>query len=257
MSLLQSKAAYLTINRTKASWTYGESKLSLPLAFDNNNLDFAELKSSLLKQIKTRSGSKVTINLNSGWIRFLILPWQAHLFAEQDWLALAKNQFKTVYGNHSAAWEIKLAFQGYGNPVIATAVDQYLCHGFDQIAEELGWKLVVMQPSFIDLSNQFCKKERGNCWLLMIEQDLIVLFEAKKGIWQKVSMASIPVGQTDKTILRLVQQAMVRNAESTDTTKIYVFDSAGTEHRDLLSDFGMESKTLRPDWQVINGGVAL
>ena len=257
MSLLRSRVAYLTLNRAEASWSYGQSKLSFPLAFDNNNLDFSELRSSLLKQTKLGSGRKVIVNLNSGWVRFLILPWQAHLFSEQDWLALAKNQFKTVYGNHAASWEVKLAYQGYGHPVIATAIDQYLCNGCDEMAEALGWKLDVMQPSFVDISNRYCNPSRGNSWLLMIEQDLILLFEANNGIWQKVNIASIPDGQTHKTILRLVQQVSIQRAETASKTKIYVFDSAGAEYRDLLSDLGMDIQMLRPDWQVISQRAAL
>jgi hypothetical protein len=220
------------------------AKITLPFT-SSHSINFDELNSSLPAEMKALSGKKVTVTVGSAWVRYLILPWQPNIYSKKDWAALAQNHFRERYGLKARDWDIQVSMQGYMQPVIAAALDRDLVIGLDKLAESNGWQLQVIEPSFATLVNRHRRKWKDNDWLLIVENDRLLLAESNKGVWQRFRVMLSTAETLGKSALMLVQQARQFNSEP-GKKQLFLFTSNSHLTQDFIED--MEVQLISENW---------
>lgn len=201
-------SAALSLRRGRKSWT-------APLSFQRNgSLDFEGLNTAMPLPMKKLSGKPIRLVLGSNWLRYLLLPWQANLYASKDWLALATNRLRELYGHHALSWDVQICFQGYQQPVIVVAADKSLTEGLDQLADNYRWQITATEPTFAAIVNRYRRHWRGEAWLLLVEQQHVLLAESQGGVWHRFSRLLSSADRVNRDIVLLLQQAKLLGADN-------------------------------------------
>lgn len=219
---------------------------SQPLPFERpEQIDFDALAAALPTPMQKLAGRKLTIILANSWVRYLIVPWQEHVYAHKDWLALAQNRMRERYGPKSAAWDVQISMQGYRHPVVAVAIDKQLSEGLDRLAGQQRWQVQGIEPAFAVLVNQYPRHWRGESWCLMAEHNRLLLAESKAGVWQRFSSMVSSPGMMEQHALMLVQQARQFNPE-TRKRRLFLARSTTFPSEDFIKD--IDIRLLPADW---------
>ena len=228
----------LSLRRGRKSW-------SAPLSLQRNGaVDFEALTTAMPVQLKKLSGKPIRLVLGSNWLRYLILPWQANVYARKDWLALAYNHLRELYGHHALSWNVQLSFQGYQQPVIVVAADKSLTEGIDQLADSYRWQISATEPTFAAIVNRYRRHWRGEAWLLLVEQHHVLLAESQGGVWQRFSRLLSSADRLNQDIAFLLQQANQLGDENPKRQIYFCGDGGITEA--VLKEMGI--KAIPTDW---------
>jgi hypothetical protein len=217
-------------------WLYhqGQSRqLALQTSSSRQSIDFNVLNEQLEPYMTSLSGKAINIVLANAWVRYTILPWQPYLYAKRDWQAVAERYLRSVYGKAASMWNISVSMQGYGQPLIVCAVDSIISEGFDDLARRNGLQLNSLEPAFANVVNHYQHCFRSDSWLLMAEENRLVLAQSYQGIWQHFSVSVPPPGQANQQSLTLVRQARQLSSEA-DQVKLYLCGHSSL----IASDFG-------------------
>ena len=211
---------------------------------DSQHIDFDILSAALPAEMQKLAGKPVDIILANSWVRYLIIPWQPHLFSRADWQAVAERKFREVYGNSSSHWNIVLSMQGYGKPLVAAAVDREVCEGLERLALQQHWQLDHITPAFSALTQRYARHWHGHAWLLMLEHNRLLLAQSDSGVWKQFKLALPPqsdIAETAATLVRQARQSQIGNAK----LKLYIYQSSNV----IGTDFGdgIEARILNPD----------
>lgn|GEM_PF-4215121 len=245
MSLLWAEPDRLILGSDALSLRRGRKHWSAPVLLQRNgSVDFEALNTALPTQIKKLSAKPIRLVLGSSWLRYVLLPWQANVYARKDWLALAYNRLRELYGHHALSWEVQLCFQGYQQPVIVVAADKSLIDGLDQLAENYHWHISATEPSFAAIANRYRRHWRGEAWLLLVEQQHVVLAESSGGVWHRFSRLLAKEERLNRDVARLVKQAEQLAGENTKR-QIYLCCESEITDPELKA---MGLKPLPADW---------
>lgn len=66
---------------------------------------------------------RLVVILSGAYVRYRVLPWNAALASESEWLAYAQHEFGAVLGNVAAGWRICLSDAGSRMPRFACAAE--------------------------------------------------------------------------------------------------------------------------------------
>ncbi len=212
---------------------------------DSNHIDFDKLAVSLPAQLRKLGGHRINLVLSNYWIRYLILPWRDHVYARKDWLALARNSMQAQFGVNAAEWDVDVHLQGYGKPVVSVATDQALVTGLDRLADQLGWQIQRIEPAFSALVNRHPKQWRGDSWLMMADDNRLLLVESKAGIWHRSSSMLSSPEMLNHHAMMLLNQARQFNPE-TKKRRLYLCRTGVLPEQNLVE--GLETKLLPADW---------
>lgn len=130
----------------------------------------AEHTQAMLGQLAQRyraSGLPVRVYLSSHYVRSLLLPWQPGLSGESEWQAYARHVFDEAFGTRSRI--IRLARQGYGQPLVAHALDEGVQQEITTALAASGLKLKSMEPYCGATVNQYRKRLPLEGWLFTAE----------------------------------------------------------------------------------------
>lgn len=219
---------------------------SISLPFESpERIDFDALAASLPVPMQKLAGRKINIILSNCWVRYLVLPWHQHVYAYKDWLALAQNRMREQYGARAAGWDIQISTQGYAKPVLAVATDRQIAEGLDRLADQHRWHLQQIEPAFATLVNRYPRHWHGDSWLLMADNNHLLLAESKAGIWQRFSLMLSSTQMMQQHALMLVQQARQFNPE-TRKHRLFLWRSGVCPKEDFIED--MDVRLLAADW---------
>lgn len=225
---------------------------SQPLPFERQeHIDFDALAASLPLQMQKLAGRKLTIILANCWARYLIVPWQEHIYSHRDWEALAQNKMRERYGAKAADWRIQISLQGFGQPALAVAVDTQLAEGLDRLADQYRWQVQAIEPAFAAVVNHNPRHWRGDSWLLMVEHNRLLLAESKSGVWQRFSTMLSSPDMLEQHAVMLVQQARQFNPES-QKQRLFLSRSGKLPDQDFIKD--IDIRLLPTDWLSSEGG---
>ncbi len=208
-------------------------------------IDFDLLSASLPEAMHKLRDRKIRIVLANNWVRYLTLSWIPHLYGHKDWLTVAQNQMRERYGAKADNWQVKVHFQGYGQSVIAAAIDRQLAEGLDRLAEQHRWQVDTIEPAFASLVNQYPRYWRGDSWLLMAEHHRLLLAESKSGIWQRFSLMLSSPQTITQHAQTLIQQARQFSQEQ-HSPRLYLYRSDSAPAQDFIED--MKVRILAADW---------
>lgn len=233
---LWSDAERLILGDKTLIWLRRGKKHSLTLPFERpGHIDFAALAALLPEPMQKLAGRKIKIILSNSWVRYLVVPWQQHVYAQKDWLALAQNLMRERYGARSADWDVQISMQGYRQPVLAAAIDRQLAEGLDRLAEQHRWQLQGIEPAFAALVNRYPRHWRGDSWLMIVEQNRLLLAESKAGVWQRFSTMLSSPDMLDQHALMLVQQARQFNPDSRKR-RLFLSRSGAVPDQNFIDD---------------------
>lgn len=134
-----------------------------------------------------RSRPEVTVVLSSHFVRYALLPWNAALKSESEWLALARHRFVSVHGAAAEGWTLRLSETTRRGPLIACAADSALIEGVGARIAGAGARLVSVQPYLMAAFNQIRRLiGAGSCWLVIEEPALLALALIRRGTWQAI-----------------------------------------------------------------------
>lgn len=114
------------------------------------------LKTKLTASVPKRT--RVAVILSNRLVRYMVVPWHPALMARSERLAQARHCFRETYGDMAADWEIAMNAGGYGQAVLASAIDRTLLAGLREVCRE--WNLQSLQPYLTSAYRQFRRKIR-------------------------------------------------------------------------------------------------
>lgn len=245
MSLLWAEPDRLILSSDRLSLRRGHKTWSAPVSFQRNaTVDFESLNTAMPAQMKKLSGKPISLVIGCSWLRYLLLPWQANVYARKDWLALAYNRLRELYGHQALNWDVQICFQGYQQPVIVVATDKPLTEGLEQLADSYRWQIRAAEPSFAAIVNRYHRYWRGEAWLLMVEQQHILLAESQGGVWQRFSRLLSSPDRLNQDITSLIHQARQLGSENAKRQIYFCYD--GDIADQTVKTLGL--KRIPADW---------
>jgi hypothetical protein len=159
-----------------------------------------------LRTAMERNGQRrtdVAVVLSSHYARYALLPWNAAIKRDAEWLALARHRFAAVHGNAADGWAIRVCSTGHQGPRIASAIDNELLLALEE-AMPPGAALTSVQPYLTAAYNrlqQAILKER--CWFVVEEPGRLTLAFIDHGVWKaiKTRRRDVPSSMTLPDIL--------------------------------------------------------
>lgn len=197
--------------------------------------DFSKLDSIIEKYKTLFHKQSVNIILSHHFIRFIVLPWQEHIFKTQDWQAIAQHGFKKEFGSMANEWQTSVHFFGFGKPVLATAIDKVVIRQLDDVAKKIGFTLAKISP----LLNACWISQRTDDWLLIAEPEKLLLIQMQNGICRQLLLDVPPAGHEQQHSSHLVQRAMIQLPQKMHPKRVLAFVSG-----ELLSAWQNESELI-------------
>lgn len=147
--------------------------------------------------------------LSNAMTRFLVLPWQEALENDEDWQSFARHGYVGVYGATAETWRIRLAIQGYGQPVVACAMDNELAEGIIATLSDSGVRLAGVIPFFNAGIERFRKRLKDKeSWFVQSEPGQLTLSRISNG-----SIIHIATRRIDHVSPEAVSQVVARELD--------------------------------------------
>lgn len=154
-----------------------------------------------------KSGKNIRLIVSNHFVRYSVLPWQPEIVSREDWVAIAQHDFRKRYGTVAERWKICVSLNGFGSNIVASAVDESLFEGLNNIAQEHGCKLIAIEPFLMSVFKQY-QSNAGQQWLLIAEPERVLLCEMAGNQWQRFSVISPPQQKEVEQALLLVQRSL-------------------------------------------------
>jgi hypothetical protein len=132
----------------------------------------------------------VKIYLSNHQVQLLALPWQETLDGDDEWEAYARHAFDTAFGGQHGR-RVRIALQGYGQPVIAAAIDEELHAAIQAAIERAGSSLRSVEPWSIAALDHQRRTLGRDCWFFAVEPGMIAGMRIEDGMLASVSMHPI------------------------------------------------------------------
>lgn len=142
-----------------------------------------------LATLKARLGDSVSgrteysVVLANRFVRYVIVPWHPALMRHAERLAHARHCFKETYGEIASGWDVTISGAGYGEPVLASAIDQLFLAGLRDAFE--GKRLRSVQPYLTAAYGQFrktlAKSGAGPAYFGVVDADDLSLLRLVNG----------------------------------------------------------------------------
>ena len=208
--------------------------------------------SQVLAELENNGSSitsrKVRIILSNNMVRYAVLPWQSDIYSQQDWQSLAENHLRNVYGAMVDSWRVNVAMQGYGNPLIVSAIDQGLLLRLEGIAQKFNWQIDAVEPALMTVFNQYSIQLKSNDYLLMVEPQRVLLAEMDGNGIIDFSLFSPVTGQELKESNNLINRALLLQSSELKN-KLHVFGVDGSQlniesENIMINTLGVDNSTM-------------
>ena len=126
----------------------------------------------------------VSLVIADQFVRYALLPWNAALKTDEQWMALARHRFAGIHGPAAAGWEVKLTETAPSGPRLACAVDRTLIEALAEKFAASGARLASVQPFLVAGFNRIRSQVgNGSCWLVVEEPGRLTLAFIQRGVW--------------------------------------------------------------------------
>ena len=144
----------------------------------------------LLDEIGARRGA-VAVVLSNHFVRYLALPWQDELSNDAEVQAWARLRFEHTYGAAASEWLVQTCEAGYGQPLVACAVDRELVEQLGQLLDRQGLRLASLQPLLMAAFNDHRRHLHGRRSFAIVERGRLCLSQLDAGQWRAISSRRI------------------------------------------------------------------
>ena len=104
---------------------------------------------SLSAVLSLKKEHQVSIVLADSFVKYMLLPWNAALKSEEQWLALARHRMATVYGAQASEWEVKLTATAPQGARLACAIERSLVAAIAERCVAARVDLVSVKPFLV------------------------------------------------------------------------------------------------------------
>ena len=141
---------------------------------------------SALGQLEGK-GCPVTVILSSQLARYAVLPWNAALKSEDEWLAYARHRMQSVHGNAIDEWDFRVCATAPHGPRLVSATDRALLEALEAAVAAAGGTLESVQPYLMAAFNRAAPVPGDTSfWLVIEEPGRLTLALIQEGSWRSV-----------------------------------------------------------------------
>ena len=146
---------------------------------------------ALPEVLNAHKNHDVSVVIADQFVRYVILPWNAALKTDAQWMTLARHRLTAVHGAAAAGWDIKLTETAPNGPRLACAVDRELIQELEAKFVAADAKLVSVQPFLVAAFNKMRSGilstiGSASCWLVIEEPGRLTLAFIQRGVWVAV-----------------------------------------------------------------------
>jgi hypothetical protein len=190
----------------------------------------------------------VGVVLADQFVRYALLPWNAALKTEEQWLALARHRLGAVHGAGAAEWDLKLTETAPTGPRLACAVDRELIVELAAKFVAANTRLLSVQPFLVAAFNRLRsgilgKIGNGSCWLVIEEPGRLTLAFIQRGVWVAVRSRRADKGWR-AALPELIERESAFLALSEPCTRVIVC-AQGAFETDMHEAFHMQAVDYR------------
>jgi hypothetical protein len=146
--------------------------------------DWRSTLAALPEVLKSYRDQDVSVVLADQFVRYALLPWNAALKSEAEWVALAQHRFGALHGAPAAEWQVKVTETAPHGARLACAVERELVAGLAEQFVAAGVRLESAQPFLVAAFNRIRKQVgTGSCWIVVEERGRLTLALIQGGEW--------------------------------------------------------------------------
>lgn len=146
--------------------------------------DWRSALAALPEMLKNYRDQDAAVVLADQFVRYALLPWNAALKSEAEWVALAQHRFSALHGAPAAEWQIKVTETAPRGARLACAVERELVSGLAEQFVAAGVRLVSVQPFLVAAFNRIRRTVgNGSCWIVVEERGRLTLALIQHGQW--------------------------------------------------------------------------
>ena len=194
----------------------------------------------------------VTVILSSQLVRYAVLPWNAALKSENDWLAYARHRLQSVHGAAIAEWDFRICSTAPHGPRLVSATDRALLEALGAAVGTAGGTLESVQPYLMAAFNRAAPLPGDSSfWLVIEEPGRLTLALVQDGCWRSVRSRRVDARWRDELPAILERESAALGLEEPCTeialhAEAIPADGAAGEFRlrDLLATAGEDRRTL-------------
>ena len=160
---------------------------AVPVQIDPNVAEWRAAVEALPGVLAAYRQHDVGVVLADQLVRYALLPWNAALRTDDQWLALARHRLAVVHGAAANDWDVKLTATGPNAPRLACAVDRALLGELAAKVAQSDARLVSVEPFLVAAFNRIRRTVGGgSCWLVIEERGRLTLAFIQRGVWVAV-----------------------------------------------------------------------
>lgn len=146
--------------------------------------DWRSALAALPEVLKNYRNQEAAVVLADQFVRYALLPWNAALKSEAEWVALAQHRFGALHGAPAAEWQIKVTETAPRGARLACAVERELIAALAEQFVAAGVHLASAQPFLVAAFNRIRKQVgNGSCWIVVEERGRLTLALIQRGEW--------------------------------------------------------------------------
>lgn len=127
---------------------------------------------------------EAAVVLADQFVRYALLPWNAALRSDAEWVALAQHRFGALHGAPAAEWQVKITDTAPHGARLACAIERELVSGLAEQFVAAGVRLASAQPFLVTAFNRIRKTVgNGSCWIVVEERGRLTLALIQRGEW--------------------------------------------------------------------------
>lgn len=133
------------------------------------------------------SGARTRVVLADHWARYIIVPWAATLWSDEERLAHARQLLSGTYGDAIGTWDVRTTDAPPHAPRVACAIPGELVAGVAAACAAHGGTLVSLQPQLIDAYAAWRHRlPQSKSWFVSIEQGSLAAARVSSTGWDRV-----------------------------------------------------------------------
>ena len=146
--------------------------------------DWRSAVAALPEVLKSYRNQDASVVLADQFVRYALLPWNAALKSEAEWVALAQHRFGALHGAPAAEWQIKVTETAPHGARLACAVERELVSTLAEQFVAAGVRLAGAQPFLVAAFNRIRRTVgNGSCWIVVEERGRLTLALIQRGAW--------------------------------------------------------------------------
>ena len=116
------------------------------------------------------NNANIEIVVSNRFVQYVLIPWNSDMVEHADYAAWVRHCVSKTHGSAAMQWDIRHSIEGFGQPVLAAALDRELQVQLARALARPGLRLISVEPWLVGAFNFWRRKMQGDAvWFVMIE----------------------------------------------------------------------------------------